>query len=305
MTHPPELSDVFPVLPTPFFEDESLDLDSLGTLIDRVLEAGARGLTVLGSGAEAVYLTESERDAVLAYAVKRIDGRATVLSGVMRYGTHQAVEQGKRFRDLGADAIMVALPQYYVTPLSSVIGHYARFVREVGVPTLYYHYPKPTHLELGPEQVGKLFAEVDLVGIKNSAVDTSNVLAQIEAIGRPIRMFTGQSFDLLPCLRGGAVGSICPVATLMPRTARSIVAEHDAGKGDAAQEAQNRIFQAAPFVMPEPTDEGLVAVPHAGVKEALATAGIIRSATIRAPQPSLSDERRRQIRQLVPTLLEL
>ena len=174
---------------------------------------------------------------------------------------------------MGADALLVALPQYYETPLSSVIAHYDAIVRDVGLPTLYYHYPKPTHLDLSPEQVGKLFNEVGLVGIKNSSVDTNNTLAQIRAVGRPISMFTGQSFDCLACLEGGAVGAICPVAAVMPTTAQSLVEKHRAGDREGAQQAQNRFYQALPFVMPEQTGEGLFGVPHAGVKEALVARG--------------------------------
>ena len=300
------LNGVFPVLPTPLTDDEAVDFESLGTLIDRVLGAGIRGLTLLGSSAESNYMTLEERRSVLKAASERVGGRATLLVGLIGFGTRAAVEEGKGLRDLGADALLVALPQYYRTPLGEVITHYRRLLDEVRIPVLYYHYPEPTHLRLTPEQVAKLFLEVELAGIKNSSLDTSDTLAQLQAIGRPIQMFTGSSFDCLRCLNGGASGSICPVATLMPKTALRLVELQRAGDQTGAQELQNQFYKALPLVMPESVDEGPpVGVPHAGVKEALFSLGLIRSARVRDPQPAPSEARRAQIRELAPSLVEL
>jgi 4-hydroxy-tetrahydrodipicolinate synthase len=300
------LTGAFPVLPTPFLDDESLDLESLGTLVDRVLARGIGGLTVLGSSAEATYLSAEERTRVLDFVARRVNRRATLLVGIIQFGTAPAVDEGKRFRDLGADALLVALPQYYRTPLAQVVSHFRRIREGTGLPVLYYHYPDPTHLRLTPEEVGKLFAEVDLCGIKNSSIDTSDTLAQMRAVGRPIQMFTGSSFDCLACLKGGAVGAICPVAAIMPTSARRMVELERAGDASGAQELQNHFYKALPIVMPEPSESGPpVGVPHAGVKEALAAVGLIRSARIRDPQPLPSEAKRRQIRELAPALIEL
>ena len=91
----------FPVMPTPFHDDQSLDLDGLSAVIDRVLDRGIKGLTLLGSSAEAAYLTADERTQVLRHAVQRVNGRATLLVGVIQVGPLPAVEEAKRFRDLG------------------------------------------------------------------------------------------------------------------------------------------------------------------------------------------------------------
>ena len=41
---------VFPVVPTPLGEDESLDLEGLASLVDHYARAGCHGVVVLGSG---------------------------------------------------------------------------------------------------------------------------------------------------------------------------------------------------------------------------------------------------------------
>lgn len=301
-----KLGGAFPPIPTPFADDQSLDLDGLGTLVDRLADAGIPGLTLLGSSSEATYMTEDERARVFEAASRRADGRMVLVAGVIRHGTRQAVEEAKRYRELGAQTLMVALPQYYETPFSQIVEHFRAIRTEVGLPTLYYHYPKPTHLSLDPDAVAKLFAEVDLCGIKNSSLDTSDTLAQIEKIDRPVRMFSGQSFDYLACLQGGAVGTICPVAVIKPKTVIELKRAFDQGDETAATEAQNRIYSAAPFVMPEPGEGGgMVGVPHAGIKAALTAVGIFRSDRVRDPQPQMSAGRREEIRAMAGSQLEL
>ena len=299
------LTGAFPVVPTPFHEDQTLDLDGLGEVVDRLLAAGIRGLTVLGSGSESVYLTDEERLAVVEHTARRVAGRATIVAGLIQFGTQVATDQGKRFRDLGADALLLGLPQPYDMPLVQVIAHFTAVVRDVKLPTLYYHAPKPGHLRLAPEQVGTLFGEVSLVGIENASKgSSSDVRAQIRAVGRPIAMFTAHSADCLDCLTEGGVGAMCPVTVLMPKTILKLVGEHRIGNDEAAKAAQERLLLATPIIALDP-GETSPAAEHWGIKEALVAAGILQSGTVRQPQTGLSPERRARIRSIATDLVEL
>ncbi len=299
------LIGAYPVLPTPFHDDQSLDLEGLGEIVDRLLSHGVRGLTVLASGAEGPYLTDDERYAIVRHVAERARGRATVLVGLLQFATAVAVEQGKRFRDLGADAVLVGMPQPYDTPFTQVIQHYTAVVRDVELPTLHYHASRPTHPALSAKQVGTLFAEVSLVGIENASAEAEDLRAQIRAVGRPISMFTGRSADCLACLEEGGVGAICPVAALMPKSLIQLVDAYRMGADAAARAAQARLRGATSIVTAELFDEDPVVVPHWGVKEALVAAGILRSATVRHPQTGLSGAQRAKIRALAPELVEL
>jgi dihydrodipicolinate synthase/N-acetylneuraminate lyase len=298
------LFGAYPVLPTPFHEDQSLDLDGLGEIIDRILAHDVGALMLLGSQSEVTYLSDEEQCRIVEFTKQRTRGRALLLAGLVQFGTAAAVEHGKRLRDLGADALVVALPQQYETPFPMVVTHFSAVVRDVGLPTLYYHYPEPTYLRLTPERIGALFGEAALVGIQNGALDTDDTLAQIREVGRPIAVFSGSSFDCLACLDGGAAGSICPEIVLMPKTAVALVAAHRSARNAEAESLQNRLLEVTPIVSPRATD-GPLFVPHAGVKEALVAARVIRSATVRAPQAGVPDARVAQIRELAAKLVEL
>lgn len=318
-----KLKGPFPVLPTVFKDDFSLDLDGLGDIIDRLLDKGISGLTLLGSGAETPFLDAEERRSLLEFAVRRIDGRATVISGVIQWGTRQAIDEARCCRDAGADALMLALPLYYRTTPGQVLRHYEAVVEQVDHPTIYYHYPECTGLSLSRKQMARLFREVDLCGIKESGFSTPELAAHIRLIDRPIRVFTGQSFNFLQALKRGAVGAICPLGVLMPETSLSLVEAYNSGDLAAAAAAQRRIFEGLPVLSPSLLPHWLVrralkrslsmgfklpkppGVYHAGLKEALLTAGVIKNATVRPPQPKPPEAKKRQIAGLASALCEL
>jgi dihydrodipicolinate synthase/N-acetylneuraminate lyase len=300
------LTGAYAVLPVPLKEGGGLDLDALGEIVERVLQRGIRGLSVLADGAEALQLAPEERDRVVARTVQRSGGRATVLAGLRAPSPVLATEEGKRFKDLGVDGLLVSLEESRaeIRPgemLTPVIAHFTAVVRDVGLPTLYDHVP--ADLPLTPEEVGDLFAEVTLVGIRNGTPQATDVAAQIRAVGRPISMFTSRSFDCLTCLQVGGVGAMCPVATLMPLTARRLIEKHRAGNDAAAQDAQSRLARAQIFVT---TEGGRVGEsPHLALIEALAAVGIVGAAVSRSPTAALSEEHRNRIRELARELVEL
>ena len=70
-----------PVIPP--LLDGRVDFDSLDRLVDMLIGAGVDALFLLGSSGEAAYLTDSRREAVVARAVARADGRVPVLAGAI------------------------------------------------------------------------------------------------------------------------------------------------------------------------------------------------------------------------------
>lgn len=63
---------------TPMNEN-GIDYDAFGKLIDWQIEQGINGLVVAGTTGEGSTLSDEEHREVLAYAVKRINGRVHVL----------------------------------------------------------------------------------------------------------------------------------------------------------------------------------------------------------------------------------
>jgi len=300
------LTGAYAALPVPLKENGSVDLDGLGEIVERVLQRGIRGLAILADGAEAALLTEDERDRVVARVVQRTEKRATVIAGVRAPSAARAVEEAKGYRDLGADGLLVSLEEKSAELtagelLTPVIAHFTAIVRDVGLPTLYDHVP--SDLPLSPEEVSDLFAEVTLVGIRNGTPHATDVAAQIRAVGRPISMFTSRSFDALAGLAVGGVGAMCPIATLMPLTARRLIDKHRTSNDAGAEDAQARLERAAPFVAVDPAFPG--SSPHLALTEALAAVGVVGPLVARGSTSGLGEVLRKRIHELARELVEL
>jgi len=101
----------------------------------------------------------------------------------------------------------------------------------------------------------------------------------------------------------GGVGAMCPIATVMPLTARRLIDKHRASNDAGAEDAQARLERAAPFVAVDPAFPG--DSPHLALTEALASVGIVGPAISRNPRSGLTDARRHEIRELARELVEL
>jgi dihydrodipicolinate synthase/N-acetylneuraminate lyase len=110
------LRGAFPVLPTPLTARGELDLASLKSLVQLLRGHELAGLTVLGSGGELPYLTLSEREDVVRAVRAAAPDSFRVIVGMACFGVVQAVDEARRVAAAGADALLVALPQYYPTP---------------------------------------------------------------------------------------------------------------------------------------------------------------------------------------------
>ena len=144
------LRGCIPILVTPFADDGSLDLESLEREIDWVLAEGASGVACVAIASEGYKLTETERDAVIATTVRRIDGRAPVVASADGPGEEPAIDRARRAAALGADALMV-LPSYFVKPgPDGLVSYYVRIAEAAGIPIMLQDAPQLTGVSMSP-----------------------------------------------------------------------------------------------------------------------------------------------------------
>jgi 2-keto-3-deoxy-L-arabinonate dehydratase len=103
---------VFPVAPTIFHADGTLDLDGQRRCIDFMIDAGSNGLCILANFSEQFVLTDAERDQVMEVALAHIDGRVPVIVTTTHFASHICAARSRRAQDLGAALVMV-MPPYH------------------------------------------------------------------------------------------------------------------------------------------------------------------------------------------------
>ena len=94
---------------TPFKQDNSVDFESLGKLIDYQIKGGADYMVVCGTTAETPTLTATERNEVIKFAISQIAGRVPIVLGLGGNNTMAIVETLKNDDFSGIDAILSVL----------------------------------------------------------------------------------------------------------------------------------------------------------------------------------------------------
>lgn len=156
-------SGVYTIMPTPFRDDGSLDLDSLETLTDFLIGLEVNGLVVLGVMGEAPKLSQDEQDEVIMTTVRAAAGRVPVFAGSGADGTDLAVRKSLRALELGAAGLLVAPPP--VQSDTVIFDYYKRISDAVDKVIILHDYPAATGIRMSSYLVARLHAELEHVGV--------------------------------------------------------------------------------------------------------------------------------------------
>ncbi len=91
---------------------------------------------------ESVSLPDGERRALLAYAIKCVNGRKPVIAHVSETGTGIAAALARHAQEIGATAIVATTPYYWTPPPAMVLEHFAQIGAAVEIPFFLYNAPE-------------------------------------------------------------------------------------------------------------------------------------------------------------------
>ena len=99
-----------PIIPTPFTDDNQVDLPSLGRLIEYLVANGTQGLSPTGGDSEARHLTEDERKRSIDTVMAANNGRIFVNVGCSATTTEESKRLCQYAQRAGADGVFVMPP---------------------------------------------------------------------------------------------------------------------------------------------------------------------------------------------------
>ena len=296
MTPAPIFEGVYPILATPFHDDESLDLESFDRLIRFMADAGVDGVTILGVLGEANRMLDREREDLIRIAVKAAAGRLPVIVGASHNGTRAALGLSQMAQDLGAAAVMVT-PHAEAVPNDERVFEYYRTIAEgIRIPVVLQDHPASTSVHMGVPLILRIVAEVrGIAAIKEEAVPTPpKIRALLQGMtARKVPVLTGlgalyAQFDLEAGSSGFNTGFAFPeVLMAMVKAASS---------GDVAR-ARSLYSRFLPLIAFEQQ-------PGVGVrKEILRLRGAIKGSRVRHPGASITPAVAKQIEELIAAVL--
>lgn len=106
---------VFPVVPTIFNADGSLDLPGQMRCVDFMIDAGSTGLCILANFSEQFVLSDAERETLTRAILEHVAGRVPVIVTTTHYATQICIERSQQAQELGAAMVMVMPPYHGAT----------------------------------------------------------------------------------------------------------------------------------------------------------------------------------------------
>src|SRR3979411_3069182 len=152
------LAGYIPDLPTPFDEDDRIDLAAFSKLCERQIEAGVSAIVVGETAGEASTLTPAEHDRIVRAAVETAHSRVRVIAGAGSNSTSQAIELTRRAADAGADAVLSVVPYYNKPMQAGIQAHFQAIAGSTALPIILHDIPSRTIRELSDDTLRRLAA---------------------------------------------------------------------------------------------------------------------------------------------------
>ncbi|WP_339638147.1 dihydrodipicolinate synthase family protein [uncultured Sulfitobacter sp.] len=295
-------SGIWPVAPTPFNEDGTVDYEGMKRVIDCMVDQGSDGICILANFSEQFLITNEERRLLTEVSLKHMDGRLPVIVTISHYATQIAVARAQHAKDHGAAMVMMMPPYHGALLKGSAEQSFEQFaqVGEVGIPIMVQDAPL-SGVDLPVPLLVRMAREIEEVRLfKIECPQAATKLRDLIAAGGDAieGPFDGEeAITLLADLEAGATGAM--TSAMIPDQIKPVIDHFAAGDLRAATDAYGRVL---PAVNHENRQCGF-----RSAKAAMVEGGVIRSEFCRHPIAPLHPQTResllRLIRPLEPVVL--
>ena len=284
----PAYRGVFPVAPTIFTADGSLDLDGQRRCIDFMIDAGSQGICIHANYSEQFALGDDERELVTRTTLEHVAGRVPVIVTTSHFSARICAERNRHAQACGAAMVMV-MPPYHGATFRVPEAQVRAFFREVAdgldIPLMIQDAPA-SGVALPASLLATLAREIDAVSyFKIETAGAASKLRELirlggDAIEGP---WDGEeAITLLPDLDAGATGSMTGGG--FPDGLRPILDDYFAGRREEAIAGYQRWL---PLINIENRQCGLLAA-----KALMKAGGVIACDAPRHPFPGMLAETR-------------
>ena len=221
---------------TPFKEDESVDYEALGRLVDYQVQNGTDYLVVLGTTAETPTLTEEEKRNIIDLVVSHVRGRIPIVLGVGGNCTRNVVEQLKNGNFTGIDAILSVVPYYNKPSQEGIYQHYKAIANATKLPIILYNVPGRTGVNMTAETTLRIAREFEnVVAVKEASGNITQMDDIIKNKPDRFNVISGDDGITFPLVTLGAIGVISVIGNAFPREFSRMVRLALAGDYDSAR----------------------------------------------------------------------
>ena len=223
---------IWPVAPTPFHPDGSVDMEGMRRVLDCMIDQGVDGICILANFSEQFLITDQEREHLTCLCLTHIAGRVPVIVTISHFATDIVVARAKLAKELEATAVMMMAPYHGALMKGSPDQTFVQFERvgEIGIPIMVQDAPL-SGVDLPVSLLVRMAREIEMV--KLFKIECSGTAAKLRALiasgGDTIEgPFDGEeAITLLADLDAGASGTM--TSAMIPDLIKPILTHHAAG----------------------------------------------------------------------------
>jgi len=279
------LAGYIPDLPTPFDENDGIDVTAFAKLCERQIEAGVSAIVVAETAGETSTLTPAEHQSIVRAAVEIARGRVRVIAGAGSNSTGQAIELTRRAEAAGADAVLSVVPYYNKPMQAGIHAHFRAIADRTTLPIILHDIPSRTIRELSDDSLARLAESAQFIGLRDGPGDVTRP-QRLRSLTPPgFRLLSGDDATALAFLANGGHGCISLVSNVAPELCQLIYSSCRQGRLQSGRYLQDRLA---------PLAASLAKESPAALKYALCLLGFMRPDT-RLPIVELADAAKAEV----------
>ncbi len=269
-------------LVTPF-KNKAVDYDTLGQIIDFVIEGGIDYIVSLGTTGEAITLSSEECLEVLRFTVKHTKERVPIVAGYFGSNyTERLVNKISTYNFEGISAIMSSSPAYSKPTQEGIYRHYMAMEEICPVPIIIYNVPGRTSSKISAETILRLaHSSEKFIGVKEASGDIEHAMQIMKRRPEHFLVISGDDALTLPLLSVGGDGAISVIANVYPQQFSGMIRAGLEGDWATARQLNFDLLDVHPWLYIEGNP--------VGVKAAMEIQSLC-SKEVRIPLVALSDE---------------
>lgn len=272
---------------TPFREDFSVDEDALRRIVRTCIDGGVDYLVALGTTAESVTLSKSEKQQVMEVVVDENAGALPLVVGIGGNNTLQLAEELQN-TDLGSFVAVLSVSPYYNRPTQEGIYQHFKYLSKASPkPLIVYNVPVRTGSNMMPTTVMRLAGQCpNIIAIKEASGDMAQIRTLIKTAPPGFLVISGDDSIALETIEAGGVGVISVLGQGVPAEYSKMIRLAMGGDFTAARDLHMRIQQGIELIFREGNP--------AGIKAVFEFLGLA-SARVRLPLVEASDDLKKEI----------
>ena len=225
---------VYPAITTKFTDNDQLDIDKFGKSIGIQVEAGVDGIILGGSLGEASALNEEEKLQLLTTTRSVVAGKVPVIMNIAEQTTKNAIRQAEKAQQNGANGIMLLPPMRYKATDAETVQYFKEVASATDLPVMIYNNPVDYKIMVSLDMFEALASCKNIVAVKDSTRDTTNVTRMINRFGDRFKIFSGVDTLAMESLFLGAHGWVAGLVCAFPHETVAIYRLIKAGKSQEA-----------------------------------------------------------------------